>query len=256
MRDGKIKVLISIIAVLIGIIAAFNCGVAVIKTQTESSRMVLFLDPGHGGMDGGAVSSSGVPEKDINLAIALYVRNLAEDYGWKVVMTRETDEGLYDSDEGSIRSMKTADLRVRRDMLKKYRPQVAVSIHLNSFKEDTSVKGVQVFYPDQGEDRRLLEQCGEFADVMQDNMVEAVNAEKKRTPLVKDDVFLFREEVCPIVIVECGFLSNPEEAQLLQTNAYQKKLAQGIMAGITEFTGVEKENTVELIDSGSKKNNR
>lgn len=254
MRDGKLKVFISIIAVLIGIFTALNCGVAVIKTQAEASRMVLYLDPGHGGMDGGAVSSSGVPEKDINLSIALYVKKFAEENGWKVVMTRETDEGLYDSDEGSIRSMKTADLMVRRDMLKKYEPRVAVSIHLNSFKEDTSVKGVQVFYPDQGDNSQLLEQSKEFAYVMQNNMVKAVNAERKRTPLVKDDVFLFREEVCPIVIVECGFLSNPEEANLLQTRAYQKKLAEGIMAGVTEFTGVEKDSNVKLIDSNGKKN--
>lgn len=256
MRDGKIKVIISIIAVLIGIIVAFNCGVAVIKTQTESSRIVLFLDPGHGGMDGGAVSSRGVSEKDINLAIALYVKKMAEEYGWNVVMTRETDEGLYNSDEGSIRAMKTADLRARRDMLKKYNPRVAVSIHLNSFKEDSSVKGIQVFYPDWGENSGLTDQCKEFANVIQDNMVEVVNAEKKRTPLVRDGVFLFREEVCPIVIVECGFLSNPEEAALLQKKSYQKKLAQGIMAGITEFTGVEKENNMKIIDSDNRKNNR
>lgn len=256
MKDGKIKVVISIIAVLIGIIVALNCGAAVLRTQAESSRRVLFLDPGHGGMDGGAVSSSGVPEKDINLAIALQVKKLAEEYGWQVVMTRETDEELYDSDEGSIRAMKTADLRVRRDMLKKYRPQVAVSIHLNSFKEDPSVKGVQVFYPNWGEGGSLQQQCKKFADVMQDNMIETVKAEKKRTPLVREGVFLFKEQVCPIVIVECGFLSNRDEAELLQTRTYQKKLAEGIMAGITEFTGVEKEITVELIDSGSKKNSR
>lgn len=255
MGNYRIKYKISIAAAIIGIILALNCGAAVIKTQMESSQMVLFLDPGHGGMDGGAVSSDGTPEKDINLAIALEVRGLAEEYGWQVVMTRETDENLGRT-EGSIRTMKTADLLERREMLCKYQPQAAVSIHLNSFKEDTSVKGAQVFYPDGWEDEKMQQQCIEFAEVMQKNLSNSLKAEKERTPLVKSDVFIFKEEVCPIVIVECGFLSNPEEAELLQSREYQRRAAEGIMAGITEFTGFEKKTEVELIDSLDGKNKR
>ena len=253
MGNYRLKYKISIAAVIIGMILALNCGVAVMKTQMESSQMVLFLDPGHGGMDGGAVSSDGTPEKDINLAIALEVKELAEEYGWQVVMTREADESLGDG-SGSIRSMKTADLMARREMLKKYQPKVAVSIHLNSFKEDISVKGAQVFYPDGWTDENLEQQCKEFAEIVQKNLSDSLDAEKERTALVKSDVFIFKEEVCPIVIVECGFLSNQEEAELLKSKEYQKTAAEGIMAGITEFTGFEKQTEVELIDSLGEKN--
>lgn len=254
MINRKIRLAIGITAMLISGIIILNCGVLAVKTQAGTMRPVLFIDAGHGGIDGGAVSSGGVPEKDINLAIAKRVCRLAEDNGWNVIMTRETDKGLYGKEEGSIRAMKTADLRARRDMMRKYQPDAAVSIHLNSFREDPSVKGVQVFYPNRWSDQELNAQCEEFAEIMQGSLNETVESGKDRVPLVKDDVFIFKEEICPIVIVECGFLSNSEEAELLQTKEYQQQLAEGIMAGITEFTGVEKENPVKVIDSFEKKN--
>lgn len=246
MKKEHGKAVICVIALLI--VAAVNYGNIALNVQKETSGSILFLDPGHGGIDGGAVSAGGVPEKNINLQIALELRDMAEDYGWQVVMTRETDEGLYESQEGSIRSMKTADLRMRRQLLQEYQPEIAVSIHLNSFKEDPSVSGVQVFYPDEGGSSQLLEQSKRFAEVLQESLTEELQIEKKRTPLVRDGVFLLKEVICPIVIVECGFLSNPEEAQLLQKQEYQQKLAQGIMDGITDFTRKRKE-LPEIIDS-------
>lgn len=246
MRKEHGKAVICVIALLI--ITAVNYGNMALNVQNKTSESILFLDPGHGGIDGGAVSAGGVPEKDINLKIAMEVKNLAEDYGWQVVMTRDSDEGLYQSQEGSIRSMKTEDLKMRRQLLQEYQPEVAVSIHLNSFKEDPSVKGVQVFYPDEGGDQQVLEQSKQFAEVLQQSLTATLQIEKKRTPLVRDGVFLLKEVICPIVIVECGFLSNTEEAQLLQKQEYQQKLAQGIMDGITEFTGKRKE-LPKIIDS-------
>lgn len=219
-----------------------------VDVQQKTSNSVLFLDPGHGGMDGGAVSSSGIPEKDINLAIAIKVKELAQVYGWQVVMTRETDCALYESDSESIRSVKTKDLKARRDLLREYEPKAAISIHLNSFKEDPAVAGVQVFYPDEGGDAQLLAESKAFAEIMQQSLTAKLRVTKKRTPLVRDGVFLLKEVVCPIIIVECGFLSNPQEAELLQAQSYQQKLAEGIMAGITEFTG-KKKKLPDLIDS-------
>lgn len=247
------KVMFCLIIGLIGWLIAVNCSGEVLRTHSVKNENVLYIDAGHGGIDGGAVSSDGVPEKDINLSIARKVRELAKASGWQVVMTRETDEGLY-KEGGSIRAKKTEDLRQRCALLKKYRPTVAVSIHLNSFKEDTSVKGVQVFYPGGWDDADLNEKSKEFAGIMQTQLIEKTEAEKKRTPLEKDGVLLFKEEVCPIIIVECGFLSNPKESELLQKTEYQRLLAEGIMAGITEFTGVERKPEIEVIDSLSKKN--
>lgn len=242
----KVAICVIALLILLAIIPTFRDWT--VDVQQKTSGSILFLDPGHGGMDGGAVSSLGIPEKDINLAIAAKVKELAQSYGWQVVMTRETDCALYESDNESIRSVKTKDLKARRELLKKYEPEVAVSIHLNSYKEDTNVKGVQVFYPDEGGSSELLLQSKTFAEIMQENLTVTVKSSKKRTPLVRDGVFLLKEVVCPIIIVECGFLSNPQEAELLQTQSYQQKLAEGIMNGITEFTG-KKKKLPELIDS-------
>ncbi len=255
MSVNRKKVFICIIAALTVLLVTFNCGVMPIKTGIGAMKPVLLIDAGHGGIDGGAVSSSGAVEKDINLSIAIYVKQLAEKNGWRVVMTRERDVSLHKNDDASIRSRKTEDLRVRCEMLEKYQPAAAVSIHLNSFREDISVNGVQVFYPGGWDDGEHLLECKKFAEIMQKKLAEAVAADRVRTPLAKDNVFLFKEEICPIVIVECGFLSNPEEAELLLSDKYQQKLARGIMAGITEFTGVEGERNIKVIDSSEEKNN-
>lgn len=105
---------------------------------------VIVIDPGHGGMDGGASSNKGTTEKDINLRIAMYMKELAELDGWKVVMTRETDKSLHKKEEGTIRNQKTQDLIARRELIKETMPMVAVSIHLNSFKQDPSVRGADI----------------------------------------------------------------------------------------------------------------
>lgn len=244
MKEYGIIVWICVIALFISAVIALDCGALIRQTQHETSDNVLLIDPGHGGMDGGAVSSDGTSEKNINLAISGALKEIAEEYGWEVIMTREDDRWLCENEEGSIRSRKTEDLRARCDMLVKYDPRIAVSIHLNSFKEDPSVNGIQVFYP-QTEDPEYKR----FADVMQTELNASLDVKKARTALVRDGVLIFREKVCPIVIVECGFLSNEEEASKLKTNEYQKRLAEGIMSGIVAFTGCDKSQNVEIIDS-------
>lgn len=118
--------------------------------QTGTAEYIIMIDPGHGGMDGGASDSEGTLEKDINLAVAKKIAELAGKYDCAAVLTRETDEWLCETEEGSIRSRKTADLKARCEMIKEYKPDITVSIHLNSFKEDPGVKGAQVFYPSEG----------------------------------------------------------------------------------------------------------
>lgn len=257
MMKKCIKAGICAITVITGLIIIFGCCMPEsFRTQAGQPEHIILIDPGHGGIDGGAVSSDGTPEKNINLAIALKVRKLAESYDCRVIMTRTSDESLSGGDEGSIRAMKTADLRARREMMRAYRPTAAVSIHLNSFKEDPSVSGAQVFYPGGLRDEELTENCRNFAEMMQTAVAEAVGEKDKRTPMAKQDVFLFKDEICPVVIVECGFLSNKEEAELLKDDGYQQLLADGIMAGIVEFTQVEKAVDVKVIDSSRKKNIR
>lgn len=219
------------------------------RVQSVMASDVLLLDPGHGGMDGGAESSRGVSEKAINLEIAQEVKKLAEDAGWRVVMTRESDAGLYQEDGGTIRSKKVQDLKARRELIQKTDPEAAVSIHLNSFKEDPGVKGMQVFYPGAGGEEQILDKSKRLAKIMQTSVKKQLQMEKDRPPLAKSDVFLFKEVTCPMVLIECGFLSNPQEAELLQSSEYQEKIARGIFDAITAFTGKTPRKNIQLIDS-------
>lgn len=219
------------------------------RVQSVMASDVLVLDPGHGGIDGGAESSRGVSEKSINLEIAQLVQEMAEKAGWRVVMTRERDTGLYEEGGGTIRSKKIQDLKGRRQLIQRTDPELAVSIHLNSFKEDPRVKGVQVFYPGSGGEEAVLEKSKQLAGNLQEAVKEQVRDEKDRTPLAKSDVYLFKEVTCPMVLIECGFLSNPQEAELLQKSDYQQKLAQGIFEGITAFTGKTPRKDIQLVDS-------
>lgn len=223
------------------------------RVQTVMASDILLIDPGHGGIDGGAESSRGVSEKAINLAVAQEVKALAEQAGWQVVMTREGDGGLYEEGSGSIRSMKTQDLKARRELIRKTQPQLAVSIHLNSFKEDPSVKGAQVFFPGSGGKEETLKKSEALAKILQKQVAASVESSSERIAMSKSDVFLFKEVTCPIAIIECGFLSNPQEAELLQNSQYQKKLAVGIFKGITEFTGKKPHKEIKTVDSAEKK---
>ena len=279
MKEKKIAVLICILTALIIAIISLDCGVLSRKSEggnygftalsvlNRKSDFVLLIDPGHGGMDGGASSSDGTLEKDINLAIAKQLAGEAAQYDCSAVLTRETDEWLCDTEEGSIRSRKTADLMARREMIRKYEPDITVSIHLNSFKEDPAVRGAQVFYPaggsadtpgadsngqagggsqTSGADSNgqagggAIQQCRELAEVMQKCLNETLQQEDPRTAMTRDGVFIFKEVERPVIIIECGFMSNPDEAEKLKRSEYQKELAQCIMSGIAEFAGLEK----------------
>lgn len=214
-----------------------------------SGQDVLLIDAGHGGMDGGAESSRGVAEKEINLAIAGELKQLAEANGWRTVMTREDDGGLYTDRGGTIRSMKTEDMKARRQMIEEIRPDIAVSIHLNSFREDPSVRGAQVFYPDMGGTPQVLEDSKKMAQQIQVNLIRALDDGKQRSILPKHDVYLMKQVFSPIVLIECGFLSNSQDAENLQKSAYQRKIAGAIMDGIMKFTGKTPPKSIPAVDS-------
>lgn len=220
-----------------------------VKVQQGARADVMVIDPGHGGMDGGAESSAGVSEKNINLAIALQVKSLAEQDGWEVVMTREEDVGLYKEDEKrTIRSKKTEDLLARKKIIEKVRPLAAVSIHLNSFKQDRTVRGAQTFYPSGG-DEEIVEKSKFLAESIQAELVASLQDGTDRQALGKRDVLIFKHPVAPMAIVECGFLSNAEEARLLEDEAYQKKIAAAIYEGMMKYSGKERRVPILTIDS-------
>lgn len=209
-----------------------------IKHMAERKKVVI--DPGHGGIDGGAESRDGICEKDINLYIAKKLKKQLEKENIRIVMTRKGGEGLYDdSCEGAIRSLKTEDMRRRKEIIDEACADIVVSIHLNSFTQDTSVKGAQVFYPASG-DEAVLEASKRAAELVQEGMNDEINLEKKRTALAKGDVFLLRDVMTPIIIVECGFLSNSDEAENLKKDNYQDKIVKVLQKSICLYLDVEK----------------
>lgn len=250
-----------LIAAIMGLLLVPVSGGMIAGVSSVSNTDTIVIDPGHGGMDGGAVGSGGISEKDINLAIGLAIRDLAEKDGWKVVMTREEDRGLYTGvkNDGtdqmeiegkrSIRSLKTEDLKERKRIVEKTEPVMAVSIHLNSFKQDPGVHGAQTFYPSAASDETVVEQSKLLAEKIQENLIEGIDDGTKRVALGKRDVMLFKNPTVPMAIVECGFLSNRDEEQRLCDEEYQKKIASLIYEGMMEFSGKERRKPVKLIDN-------
>lgn len=234
------------VAVVVAIHPVYDGLIA--KVQLITATDVILIDPGHGGMDGGASSDSGTAEKNINLSIAFYIRELAEADGWKVVMTREEDIGLGDIKSKTIRSQKTADLIARREIIKDVNPTAAVSIHLNSFKQDRSVRGAQTFYPGSGE-QAIIDESKIMAEAIQEQLIAGIGDGTDRAALAKRDALIFKNPTVPMVIVECGFLSNPEESKLLEQEEYQRKLAKCIYEGIMIYTGREPKAPIKAIDS-------
>lgn len=221
----KIMELIFALAVLAGLLFAGDKVRTYVSVQQENVRRnLVVLDPGHGGRDPGKVGAQGEQEKDINLAISLKVKERLEKDGMEVVMTREKDVMLADEDASN---KKLEDLNNRIRIINERQPAVAVSIHQNSYS-DASVKGAQVFYfthSDKGK---------QAAEALQKELLE-FDQENTRKIKANDTYYLLKKTEVPTVIVECGFLSCPEEAALLTDEAYQKKLAEAIAKGIESW---------------------
>ena len=222
---------INLFAIIIGLIIIFSLirhyHYKAIATFLPKLPKTIVLDPGHGGIDPGAVSKSGVKEKDINLAITFYLKDYLEESGAKVILTRSRDEGLYSS-SGSLSQKKTEDLKKRKEIIKKSDADLFVTIHLNSFPQ-AKYYGAQTFYSKDNESGKILAEC------IQEELIKTLDNENKRTILSKDDVYIIKGLDIPTALVECGFLSNPNEEKLLQKSTYQKKIAWAIYLGIQKY---------------------
>lgn len=195
----------------------------------ENKIRTVVIDAGHGGIDGGAVSVLGDEEKGINLAISLKLRDKLKDRGIAVVMTRETDAGLYGE---SDRNKKVADMKARCSLINEVNPDLMVSVHQNNYSSE-GVKGAQVFYYSHSVE-------GEKAAViLQNHLREQLDKNNERKAKKNDNYYILINVKCPAVIAECGFLSNYSEAQLLKSDDYQEKVAQALCDGICEYLGVE-----------------
>ncbi len=193
------------------------------KSQEEVKTVVI--DAGHGGIDPGKVGVNDALEKDINLSIAMKLKKYLEQQDIRVIMTRETDTGLY---EESDSNKKVRDLKNRLAIMEETKPALAISIHQNSYPEE-SVSGMQVFYYENSAEGEKI------AKIMQQTMIECLKPQKERVEKANDTYYLLKKTSAPIVIVECGFLSNRKEAELLITPEYQEKAAWAIHMGILRY---------------------
>ncbi len=243
------KKIIIIFAVAGSLVLAAAIGIgsealeALMKVSGNTGEITIVIDPGHGGIDGGAETAGGVCEKDINLSISKGIKRLAEDEGWIVLMTREEDKGLYSDEKGSVRNKKSEDLKKRRDIINGSGADAAVSIHLNSYPSQT-VKGAQTFYPKNSDEGK------EIAELIQNRIRENLDSENERTSLAKDDIIIMKNNTVPLVLVECGFLSNKEEAEKLQNKDYQSRLSAIIFESLKEYfinIGKVKKEEISLI---------
>lgn len=222
-----------------------NAYVLTAKPATLPGSFVMVIDAGHGGADMGASAPDGTGEPEITLAVAQELARQAEQYGITPILTRKDHNGLMEN-PAQGRWSKLSDMRQRRNIIREAEPKIIISIHLNSFTEDTDVRGAQVFYPD--------EQSKPLAEAVSEALIGGINDGTERQPLQKKDMYLFQESAAKRILVECGFLSNPVDLAVLKTKKHQKMLAQYIMEGVRKEEKISEKlpENAEVIDSRTK----
>lgn len=196
---------------------------------TDVNCPTIIIDPGHGGIDGGCVAINGVPEKGINLSIAQACHDILTSMGYNVVMTRDSDVSIHDKGVQGTGNQKKSDMKNRLEIINSYENAVAVSIHQNQFT-DSAYSGAQMFYSDTNGLSQPLAVCVQSSFV---NFLQPQNTREIKE--IGNDLYLLYNANCPMIMAECGFLSNETESELLQSEEYQKKVAFTIAMGIHSF---------------------
>lgn len=196
------------------------------ETELLDVRGTIVLDAGHGGFDGGMVGGSGISEKELNLVYAKKLGDLLEKAGYRVVQTRVSDAGLYDEDHAN---KKAQDMQRRCAVIEQEKPLLTVSIHQNSYPQDASVCGPQVFYYEQSKEGEKL------AAVIQEHLNNMKDVMRQRKEKGNASYYILKRSASTTVIVECGFLTNSQEEVLLQQESYQEQVVQAIYNGILQY---------------------
>ena len=215
--------------ILCAFVLARKGAVFVQSEQAKSAPVCIVVDAGHGGDDPGKIGINDALEKDINLQIALKLQKILEQNNIKVVMTRNTDAGLYS--EGAT-NKKAEDMQKRCKIIEDSNALFTVSIHQNSYTSP-AIQGAQVFYYGESQEGK------ELAEVLQKSLVAELDKENHRTAKANESYYLLKKTESPTVIVECGFLSNSQEAELLSDAEYQQKVAVAISKGIENYQNEE-----------------
>lgn len=222
-----------IIALIIGcalILTGLKSVAAVIQTAPATTwavaNQVIVIDPGHGGIDPGALGYNGVKEKELVLQIAKRLDRLFKQAGAKVIMTRESDKDLSTSAAGSLLERKREDLANRVELANKNKASLYLSIHVNAFPS-ARWRGAQTFYQRGQDDSKML------AEAIQSELIRILG--NTRRAAKAENFFTTRNTKMAAVIIEVGFISNPAEAELLSEAAYQRKLAYAIYSGVVKY---------------------
>lgn len=216
------------ILLITAVIVMFVTTETAYTTSSASTQFIptIIIDPGHGGEDGGA-DANNIVEKDINLSISLKLRDFLLTNGFDVIMTRETDTALYD--DSNPKFIKKNDLQKRVDIFNSSSENLVISIHQNKFTQP-QYNGTQVFYSPNNENSKIL------AENIRNSVISLI--QKENTRQIKkagSEIYVLHNAETPAVMVECGFLSNDEDANKLNSDSYQTELAYCIYLGLLEY---------------------
>lgn len=218
----KRRRIVLILLILIALQITLTTVLCVKQFASSEQSLIDFtivIDAGHGGIDGGVVSKSGVKESSLNLAYSKTLGEAFKNAGFNVVYTRTTEDGLYGLPTNGF---KRRDMQARKQIVDKAKPNLLISVHMNKFSASYR-SGPQVFYQQGKEDGQVL--ATSLQQVFNDNTGNNHSA-------IAGDYYICRELSCPAVIVECGFLSNDAEAELLQTEAHRQMICDLIFKGV------------------------
>lgn len=214
-----------IIFVLIMFLLTFAFSHIVAVSASEYNGITIVLDAGHGGRDGGSVGVNGTIEKEINLKYTLALKEKLVSAGYRVELTRKTDDGLYLE---SSKNKKMSDLNARMEIIKRANPNLVISIHMNSFSSP-SAHGASTYYRSGDESGQIV------SDLIQQSLNTYLGAPSTKGKV--GDYYILNESYYTAVLIECGFLSNPEEERLLNTDEYLEKFVDAVYNGILLYFG-------------------
>lgn len=224
----KVVSLKSIMIVIVLILISVILGVGVVQVVSISAvpraEYVVVIDAGHGGIDGGSVGKTyGTIEKEINLEYANCLKDTLQQFGFEIIMTRSNDNGLYSN---TAQNKKRDDMKKRKDIIQDSNADFVISIHMNSFP-DTSVRGTETYFCNGSEVSEKLANC------IQRKFYSYVPKAKQ---FAKSGEFFMLEQIdCPSVLIECGYISNPEEEKNLRDKTYMQTFCYNIFLGILDF---------------------
>lgn len=221
--------IIAVVCVVSAIISAYKSDTVYEENDSKKNSPLIILDAGHGGEDGGAVAKDGTEEQYLNLDITLKLNEELKKLGYQTLLTRADDNSIHDADANTVRARKVSDIHNRMKIIEAHPDCIFVSIHQNFFTE-SKYNGAQVFYSPNNSDSSRLARC------IQQSIVSAIQPENTRQ--IKESgssIYLLYHSTVPSVLVECGFLSNPEETEKLKDENYRAQMANAVCAGIINY---------------------